>query len=67
MATWLVVLLAVLAPSGVLVTLIERTRKENNRDHSRNSELLQQIDHKVDRVSDRMDDHMEWHITKKGK
>jgi len=66
-ATWLVVLLAVLAPSGVLVTLIERTRKENNRDHSRNSELLQQIDHKVDRVSDRMDDHMEWHITKKGK
>jgi hypothetical protein len=67
MPTWVTVLLAVLAPSGVLVTLIERTRKENNRDHSRNSELLQQIDHKVDRVSDRMDDHMEWHITKKGK
>lgn len=67
MPTWVTVLLAVLAPSGVLVTLIERTRKENNRDHSRNSELLQQIDHKVDRVSDRMDDHMEWHITKKDK
>jgi hypothetical protein len=67
MPTWVTVLLAVLAPSGVLVTLIERTRKENNRDHSKNSELLQQIDHKVDRVSDRMDDHMEWHITKKGK
>ena len=67
MPTWVTVLLAVLAPSGVLVTLIERTRKENIRDHNKCSELLQQIDHKVDRVSDRMDDHMEWHVTKKDK
>ena len=46
MPAWLQVVIAVLAPSGVVVTLIERTRRENNRDHNRNSELLHQIDGK---------------------
>lgn len=44
------------------MALIERTRRENNRDHARNSELLQSIDRKVDHVSERMDDHIEWHL-----
>ena len=65
---WLGVVAVVLGPGGVVVlvlgTLLERMRKENNRDHNRNSQLLQAIDAKVDRVSDRMDDHMEWHITR---
>jgi hypothetical protein len=64
---WLQIVLAVLAPSGVLVTLIEKTRRENNRDHSENSELLQQIDKKVDHVSERVDDHIEWHLDHKGR
>ena len=67
MPTWMAVVLAVLAPGGLIVTLIERTRRENNRDHARNSELLQQIDRKVDHVSDRMDDHIEWHLDKGAK
>ena len=45
----------VMAPGGVIVIvvggLIERTRRENNRDHQRNSDLLHQIDRKVDHVS----------------
>lgn len=64
MPTWAQILVAVLAPSGVLVTLIERTRRENNRDHGKNAALLQQIDKKVDHVATRVDDHIEWHLTK---
>ena len=64
MPTWASILVAVLAPSGLLVTLIERTRRENNRDHNKNSDLLKRIDKKVDHVSERVDDHIEWHLTK---
>lgn len=67
MPAWLQIVIAVLAPSGVLVTLIERTRRENNRDHNKNSELLQTIDRKVDHVAERVDDHIEWHLDRKEK
>ena len=60
-----------LAPGGVIVIavggLIERTRRENNRDHAKNSKLLESIDRKVDHVSTRMDDHIEWHLDQGGK
>ena len=60
------IVLAILAPGGALTVLlaVERTRRENNRDHQRNSDLLHQIDRKVDHVSDRVDDHIEWHLDK---
>lgn len=61
MPTWLVIVLAVLAPGGVITVLIERTRRENNRDHARNSDLLHRIDKKVDRIDERLDSHIEWH------
>jgi len=64
MPDWLVILLAVLAPGGVLTVLLERLRRENNRDHERNLELLSTIDRKVDGVSDRVDDHVRWHLDK---
>jgi hypothetical protein len=60
--TWTVILLAVLAPGGVITVLLERLRRENNRDHNRNSELLRTIDRKVDGVSERVDDHVQWHL-----
>ena len=62
---------AMAAPGGVNViivgALIERTRRENNRDHQRNSDILHSIDKKVDHVSARMDDHIEWHLDKGSK
>ena len=61
MPTWVAILLAVLAPGGIITVLLERVRRENNRDHNRNSELLQQIDGKVDKIDERLDSHMEWH------
>lgn len=51
----LAILLAVLAPGGLLAALIERTRRENNRDHARNSELLHRIDGKVDEIDRKVD------------
>lgn len=65
MEPWLQIVLAILAPGGIITVLlvaIERTRRENNRDHQRNATLLEQIDRKVDHVSDRVDDHIEWHL-----
>jgi hypothetical protein len=35
----------------VLVALIERTRRENNRDHGKNAE-------KLDRIEDKLDGHI---------
>ena len=62
------VILALLAPGGVLAVLIERTRRENNRDHNKNAEMLHridgkvdQIDGKVDKVDQRLFDHLEDH------
>ena len=64
----LAIALAILAPGGVLAVMIERTRRENNRDHSRNSELLHkidgkvtQIDSKVDKVDERLFTHLQDH------
>ena len=61
MPTWLLIVLAVLAPGGVLTVLIERMRRENNRDHGRNAAILNRIDKKVDKLDDRLNDHIDWH------
>ena len=53
----LAIVLAILAPGGILAAMIERTRRENNRDHQTNSGLLKQIDRKVDKIDERLYDH----------
>jgi hypothetical protein len=59
---WLGVVATILAPGGLLALLIERTRRENNRDHAKNSVLLQKIDNKIDKVGDRLNEHIDWHL-----
>lgn len=61
---WLGVLATVLGPGGIIVILIERTRKENTRDHAENQNLLKKIDGKVDKIDERLDHHIEWHLDK---
>ena len=61
---WLGVLASIVGPGGIIVGFIERTRRENNRDHAKNSELLQKIDGKVDKIDERLDHHIEWHLDK---
>lgn len=62
--TWLGIIASIVGPGGILVALIERTRRENNRDHARNAEILNRIDNKVDKIDGRLDNHIEWHLGK---
>lgn len=61
---WYELILAFSAPGGILVALIEKTRRENNRDHAKNAQLLHRIDGKVDKIDERLDHHIEWHLDK---
>ena len=61
---WIGIAVAIIAPGGIIVTLIERTRRENNRDHANNAELLRRIDGKIDKIDERVDDHISWHLDK---
>lgn len=54
----LAIVLAVLAPGGILAVLLERMRRQNNRDHNTNYQLLKGIDRKVDKIDDRLHDHV---------
>jgi hypothetical protein len=56
--TTLTIVLAILAPGGILAVLIERMRRQNNRDHNVNHGLLSRIDKKLDKVDDRLHDHI---------
>ena len=57
----LAILLAILAPGGILAVLLERVRRENNRDHANNHQLLKGIDRKVDKIDDRLHNHITDH------
>lgn len=48
----------------VLVTLIEVTRRQNNRDHASNAEKLDRVITKIDGVDTRLSGHIEWHAHK---
>lgn len=49
------------ATSTVIAALVQRSRRENKRDHSAVIRSLDRLGRQVDRVADRMDRHMEWH------
>lgn len=48
----------------LLVTLIEMTRRQNNRDHANNADKLDRINDKIDTIGSRIGDHLEWHAHK---
>ena len=49
---------------GLLGTLIEVMRRQNNRDHNTNSSKLDAISNKIDNVDSRLGNHIEWHAHK---
>lgn len=57
----MMIILAILAPGGVLAVLLERMRRQNNRDHNTNFQLLKGIDRKVDKIDDRLYEHITDH------
>lgn len=48
----------------LIVTLIEVTRRQNNRDHASNASKLDSIANKIEKVDSRLGDHIEWHAHK---
>jgi hypothetical protein len=48
----------------LIVTLIEVTRRQNNKDHASNANKLDAIADKIDHVDSRLGNHIEWHAHK---
>jgi hypothetical protein len=48
----------------IMVTLIEVTRRQNNKDHATNAGKLDQVIDKIDNVDSRLGSHIEWHAHK---
>jgi hypothetical protein len=48
----------------LIVSLMELTRRQNNRDHATNTEKLDQVINKIDNVDSRLGSHIEWHAHK---
>jgi hypothetical protein len=48
----------------LIVTLIEVTRRQNNKDHASNADKLDRIADKIDTVDSRLGNHIEWHAHK---
>ena len=48
----------------LIVTLIEMTRRQNNKDHASNANKLDRIAEKIDTVDSRLGAHFEWHAHK---
>lgn len=48
----------------LIVSLMELTRRQNNRDHASNAEKLDQVINKIDNVGSRLGSHIEWHAHK---
>jgi hypothetical protein len=48
----------------LIVTLLEVTRRQNNKDHATNAGKLDQVIDKIDNVDSRLGSHIEWHAHK---
>ena len=49
---------------SVLVTLIQKTRKENKSDHDMVYSSIQDLKTDVRNVGDKLDSHIDWHLKK---
>ena len=45
----------------LIVTLIELTRRQNNKDHASNADKLDRVIDKLEQVDTRVSGHIEWH------
>jgi len=61
MPVWLTIILAILAPGGILVTLIQ-LKKENARDHAANSAKLDRVIEVSEDTRERLNDHIDYHL-----
>jgi hypothetical protein len=48
----------------LIVTLVEVTRRQNNKDHASNAEKLDRIADQIETIDSRLGNHIEWHAHK---
>lgn len=67
MQPWIPVFVALIAAaSGIIVALIQVTRKENKRDHGYVRDALNRVSDAMDRVEGKVDSHIDWHLKEAG-
>ena len=65
MPAWLTIVVAILAPGGIIAGLIERTRRQNNRDHASNAAKLERVIEIAEETRSDLKQHITWHLTDK--
>lgn len=50
---------------GILVTIIEKLRRENKNDHNTVREILMDLHSDIEKVDDKLDKHINWHLDRK--
>ena len=63
MATEIIVAL-IGASVTLIVTLVEVTRRQNNKDHASNADKLDRIADQIETIDSRLGNHIEWHAHK---
>ena len=48
----------------LIVTLLELTRRQNNKDHASNADKLDRIADQIETIDSRLGNHIEWHAHK---
>lgn len=59
-----IVVAAIAALGGIIVSIIEKLRKENRDDHNAVRELLIHLSEDIHHVEDKLDEHITWHLEK---
>ena len=54
------------AIGGIIVSLINKFRKENHEDHDRVRHALDRVSNTIERVEGKVDSHIDWHIKETG-
>lgn len=57
-----IVVAAIAALGGVIVSIIEKLRKENKDDHNAVRELLLHLSEDIHHVEEKLDEHIVWHL-----
>ena len=54
------------AIGGIIVSVINKARKENHEDHNKVWNALDRVSNTIERVEGKVDSHIDWHIKETG-
>jgi hypothetical protein len=59
-----IIVAAIAALGGIVVSILEKFRKENKDDHFAVREMLQHLSEDIHHVDEKLDEHINWHLEK---